>query len=81
MVQLNHTLVSKSEQYSDSALKALFRLNNNNYVLKSLQRTNLLELYLISEPKCEEYYYKFMDDYKQAYSQRFTIVFYLRFCV
>ncbi|XP_019875893.1 exocyst complex component 7 [Aethina tumida] len=69
LVQLNHTLVSKSEQYSDSALKALFRLNNNNYVLKSLQRTNLLELYLISEPKCEEYYYKFMDDYKQAYSQ------------
>ncbi|CAH0564541.1 unnamed protein product [Brassicogethes aeneus] len=69
LVQLNHALVSKSEQYNDNALKALFRLNNNNYVLKSLQRTNLLELYLISEPKCEEYYYKSIQDYKEAYSQ------------
>ncbi|KAJ8966528.1 hypothetical protein NQ314_003481 [Rhamnusium bicolor] len=36
LVQLNHTLISKSEQYSDSALKALFRLNNNNYVWTKL---------------------------------------------
>lgn len=69
LVQLNHTLISKSEQYSDLALKALFRLNNNNYVLKSLQRCNLLELYLISEPKCEEYYYSSIQENKKAYSQ------------
>lgn len=69
LVQLNHTLISKSEQYSDSALKALFRLNNNNYVLKSLQRCSLLELYLISEPKCEEYYYNSIQENKKAYSQ------------
>ncbi|ENN77972.1 hypothetical protein YQE_05649, partial [Dendroctonus ponderosae] len=68
LAQLNHTLISKSEQYSDVALKALFRLNNNNYVLKSLQRTNLLELYLISEPKCEEYYHTSIQDHKKAYS-------------
>ncbi|VEN53710.1 unnamed protein product [Callosobruchus maculatus] len=69
LVQLNHTLISKSEQYSDSALKALFRLNNNNYILKSLQRSNLMELYLISEPNCEEYYYSSIQENKKAYSQ------------
>ncbi|EFA08190.1 exocyst complex component 7 [Tribolium castaneum] len=69
LVQLNHTLISKSEQYSDPALKAIFRLNNNNYVLKSLQRSSLLELYLISEPKCEEYYYNSIQEHKKAYSQ------------
>ncbi|XP_030762961.1 exocyst complex component 7 isoform X2 [Sitophilus oryzae] len=68
LVQLNHTLISKSEQYNDVALKSLFRLNNNNYVLKSLQRSNLLELYLISEPNCEEYYYNSIQDHKKAYS-------------
>ncbi|XP_017778193.1 PREDICTED: exocyst complex component 7 isoform X2 [Nicrophorus vespilloides] len=69
LVQLNHTLISKSEQYSDAALKSIFRLNNNNYVLKSLQRSNLLELYLISEPKCEEYYYNSIQEHKKAYLQ------------
>ncbi|XP_022916884.2 exocyst complex component 7 [Onthophagus taurus] len=68
LVQLNHTLYSKSEQYSDPALKAIFRLNNNNYVLKSLQRSNLLELYLIAEPGCEDFYYKTIQDQKNQYS-------------
>ncbi|XP_018576736.1 exocyst complex component 7 [Anoplophora glabripennis] len=72
LVQLNHTLISKSELYSDSALKALFRLNNNNYVLKSLQRSSLMELYLISEPNCEEYYYTSIQEHKKAYSQSWT---------
>lgn len=69
-MQLNHTLLSKSEQYGDPALKAIFRLNNNNYVLKSLQRSKLMELYLISEPKCEEYYYNSIQDHKKTYLQR-----------
>ncbi|CAH1116284.1 unnamed protein product [Phaedon cochleariae] len=69
LVQLNHTLISKSEQYNDFALKALFRLNNNNYVLKSLQRTHLMDLYLISEPKCQDYYYNSIQDNKKTYSQ------------
>lgn len=71
LVQLNHTLISKSETYSDVALKSIFRLNNDNYVLKSLQRSTLLELYLIAEPKCEEYYYRFIDQHKQTYLQRY----------
>lgn len=68
LVQLNQTLISKSEQYGDVALKALFRLNNNNYVLKSLQRSSLLELYLIAEPKCEQYYHDSIQEHKKAYS-------------
>lgn len=74
LVQLNHTLISKSELYSDSALKALFRLNNNNYVLKSLQRSSLMELYLISEPNCEDYYYTSIQEHKKAYSQRWDFL-------
>ncbi|XP_074032013.1 exocyst complex component 7 isoform X2 [Leptinotarsa decemlineata] len=69
LVQLNHTLISKSEQYGDTALKALFRLNNNNYVLKSLQRSSLMDLYLISEPNCQDYYYTSIQENKKAYSQ------------
>lgn len=69
LVQLNHTLHSKSEQYNDPALRALFRLNNNNYVLKSIQRSSLLELYKISEPNCEEYYFTSIQEHKKAYSQ------------
>ncbi|KAB0800034.1 hypothetical protein PPYR_07914 [Photinus pyralis] len=68
LVQLNHSLLSKSEQYGEIALKALFRLNNNNYVLKSLQRSSLLELYRISEPKCEQYYYNSIQEQKKSYS-------------
>ncbi|XP_057665546.1 exocyst complex component 7 isoform X1 [Diorhabda carinulata] len=69
LAQLNHTLISKSEQYNDTALKSLFRLNNNNYVLKSLQRTNLMDIYLISEPNCQDYYYTSIQDNKKMYLQ------------
>ncbi|XP_044759450.1 exocyst complex component 7 [Coccinella septempunctata] len=70
LVQLNHTLISKSEQYSDAALKSIFRLNNNNYILKSLQqRKELLDLYKMAEAKCVEYYYNSIQDQKKAYLQ------------
>ena len=34
LVQLNLTLVNKSDYYADQFLKAVFRLNNNQYILK-----------------------------------------------
>ena len=34
LVQLNQTLMSKSESYGDPFLKAVFRLNNNQYILR-----------------------------------------------
>lgn len=72
MGQLNHTLFSKSEQYNDIALKALFRLNNNNYVLKSLQRSKLLRLVAISEPQCEQEFYKMIQEHKKSYFQSWS---------
>ena len=37
LVQLNLTLVNKSDYYADQFLKAVFRLNNNQYILKGEQ--------------------------------------------
>lgn len=54
--ELNLTIVNKCEQYSDLATKHLFRLNNIHYILKSLQRTNLLDLVAFTGPDCERNY-------------------------
>ncbi|KAK7601997.1 hypothetical protein V9T40_009438 [Parthenolecanium corni] len=67
--QLNLTLLSKSDFYSDVGVKALFRLNNCHYVLKSLQRCALLELVSLSEPECEETYYNMITTHKKIYQQ------------
>jgi len=70
LVQLNLTLVGKSDLYSDIYLRAVFRLNNNHYVLKALQRAGLLDLVRLSEPDCEESYHNMIREHKRAYSQR-----------
>ena len=44
LVQLNLTLVTKSDAYSDASLRSLFRLNNSHYLLGALQRSGLLQL-------------------------------------
>ena len=54
---LNLALVSKSDtSYSDPALRALFRLNNHNYVINALRRSSLMELLLLAEPSAERTY-------------------------
>ncbi|XP_014236874.1 exocyst complex component 7 [Trichogramma pretiosum] len=54
---LNLALVSRSDQsYSDPALRALFRLNNHNYVINALRRSSLMELLSLAEPKAEQTY-------------------------
>lgn len=70
--QLNHTLFSKSENYNDNALKAIFRLNNNNYVLKSLQQSKLLEYVALSAPQCEQEFCKMIDEHKKSYFQSWS---------
>lgn len=67
--QLNLTLLSKSDLYSDVGVKVLFRLNNCNYVLKNLQRCALLELVSLSEPECEDTYYRMIATHKKVYQQ------------
>jgi hypothetical protein len=72
LVQLNLTLVGKSDLYSDIYLRAVFRLNNNHYVLKALQRAGLLDLVQLSEPDCEESYHDMIREQKRIYSQRWV---------
>lgn len=54
--ELNLTIVSKCEHYNDNATRYLFRLNNIYYILKSLQRSNTLDLLILTEPDCERHY-------------------------
>lgn len=70
LAQLNSTLMSKSDVYSDVYLKAVFRLNNNHHMLKSLQRSELLDLVKITEPDCERNYYDMIHENKKQYIQR-----------
>ena len=60
LVQLNLTLVTKSDAYNDSSLRYIFRLNNSHYLLAALQRSGLLELLKVKanmerpEKSCEQ---------------------------
>lgn len=57
LAQLNLSLVSRSDNsYSDAALRALFRLNNHNYVVNALRRSSLMDLLLLAEPNAEQTY-------------------------
>ena len=63
-------MVGKSDLYGDMSLRAVFRLNNNHYVLKALQRAGLLDLVQLSEPECEENYHDMILEHKKSYTQR-----------
>lgn len=69
MTELNLTIVTKAEQYNDLATKQLFKLNNISYILKSLQRMNLLDVVAITEVNCEKRYHKMIEDLTKAYQQ------------
>lgn len=75
LAQLNHTLVSKSESYTELGLRSIFRLNNSQYVLSALQRSGLIELVKLSEPDFENIYHEKICDYKTAYANRFGVNF------
>ncbi|XP_058461983.1 exocyst complex component 7 [Malaya genurostris] len=65
--ELNYTIATKSEQYGDLATKQLFKLNNTHYILKSLQRSNLIDIVALTEHDCEKRYQKMIQDLKKAY--------------
>ena len=69
LVQLNLTLINKSEAYNDPFLKAVFRLNNNQYILRSLQRSGLMEIVSLAKPECEDNYSEMILEQKRLYSQ------------
>ncbi|XP_015172351.1 PREDICTED: exocyst complex component 7 [Polistes dominula] len=68
LAQLNLALVSKSDaSYSDLSLRALFRLNNHNYVINALRRSSLMELLLLAEPTIEQTYVDLLSKDKTNY--------------
>ncbi|XP_067005979.1 exocyst complex component 7 isoform X2 [Anabrus simplex] len=74
LTELNQTLCNKSDLYSDVYLRAVFRLNNNYYVLKSLQRSGLIDLIQLSKPNFEASYHKMISENKEAYTQSWSKV-------
>ena len=67
LTELNLTIVTKAESYNDYSTKNLFKLNNIYYILKSLQRNNLLDIVAIGEIDCEKRYHKMIEDLKKSY--------------
>ncbi|XP_030255782.1 exocyst complex component 7 isoform X9 [Sparus aurata] len=53
-LQLN--LLSKSKVYEDSALSSIFLHNNYNYILKSLEKSELIQLVTVTQKKAESSY-------------------------
>lgn len=76
--ELNLTIVSKCEQYNDQATRHLFRLNNIHYILKSLQRSNVLEVLLMTEPECERNYMELIQElnglYQRSWARLITMI-------
>lgn len=54
------------------ATRYLFRLNNIHYILKSLQRTNLLEVVSLAEPECEANYLNSIRELKISYQKTWS---------
>lgn len=68
LTELNFTIITKADQiYNNDATRQLFKLNNIYYILKSLQRNNLLDVVKFTEVDCEKRYLKMIDDLKHAY--------------
>ncbi|XP_055373366.1 exocyst complex component 7 [Condylostylus longicornis] len=70
--ELNLTIIAKCEYYSDSATKYLFRLNNIFYILKSLQRSNLMDLVILASPDCERNYLDIINELKISYQKSWS---------
>lgn len=64
-LQLN--LLSKSKVYEDSALSAIFLHNNYNYILKSLEKSELIQLVTVTQKKAESSYRELIEQQIQMY--------------
>jgi exocyst complex protein 7 len=73
LTELNLTIQTKAEQYNDLASKHLFKLNNTHYILKSLQRSSMIDLVSITEHECQRKYetkiYTLKKDYMGSWSK------------
>ncbi|XP_071385577.1 exocyst complex component 7 isoform X11 [Centroberyx affinis] len=66
-LQLN--LLSKSKVYEDSALSAIFLHNNYNYILKSLEKSDLIQLVTVTQKKAESSYRELIEQQIQMYQR------------
>ncbi|KAM3859776.1 LOW QUALITY PROTEIN: exocyst complex component 7 [Diretmus argenteus] len=66
-LQLN--LLSKSKVYEDSALSAIFLHNNYNYILKSLEKSDLIKLVTVTQKKAESSYRELIEQQIQMYQR------------
>ncbi|XP_030195748.1 exocyst complex component 7 isoform X9 [Gadus morhua] len=66
-LQLN--LLSKSKVYEDSALSAIFLHNNYNYILKSLEKSDLIALVKVTQKKAEVSYRELIEQQIQMYQR------------
>ncbi|CAG2164455.1 unnamed protein product, partial [Oppiella nova] len=74
LASLGLTLQNKSEFYSDPHLKAIFKLNNTHYILKTLRKSNLLNIVHMYNREIESVYEEQMLDSKRIYSQSWSRV-------
>ncbi|XP_032900578.1 exocyst complex component 7 isoform X10 [Amblyraja radiata] len=66
-LQLN--LHSKAKVYEDAALGAVFLLNNFNYILKSLEKSELIQLVAVSQKHPDKAYRSHIDEQLQTYQR------------
>uniref|UniRef100_A0A8C9TY27 Exocyst complex component 7 n=1 Tax=Scleropages formosus TaxID=113540 RepID=A0A8C9TY27_SCLFO len=66
-LQLN--LLSKSKVYEDPALSAIFLHNNYNYTLKSLEKSELIQLVAVTQKKPENVYRELIEREIQTYQR------------
>lgn len=71
---LGLNLNNKAEAYNDSAIKAVFLLNNFNYILRSLRRTNLVSIVQLRMPEIEDRYGELLQQQKSSYAQSWSRV-------
>ncbi|XP_038591261.1 exocyst complex component 7 isoform X6 [Micropterus salmoides] len=71
-LQLN--LLSKSKVYEDSALSAIFLHNNYNYILKSLEKSELIQLVTVTQKKAETSYRELIEQQIYMYKSSWVKV-------
>ncbi|XP_072228909.1 exocyst complex component 7 isoform X5 [Leuresthes tenuis] len=66
-LQLN--LLSKSKVYEDLALSAIFLHNNYNYILKSLEKSELIQLVTVTQKRAETSYRELIEQQIDTYQR------------
>lgn len=73
---LGLNLNNKAEVYNDGALKAIFMMNNFNYILVSLRRSGMIDIVHLWNVEVESFYEDQINNQKRIYSQSWSRVLY-----